>query len=305
MTRETATNQSSLEDLSESFVKYGGTARNLLSKSRGRVEEEITTAINNCTDLKTLFPTSSGFQDQTSHALIAIDPRADDAGVLQREKYQGRIASRYIRDLLLNSRNRQLADGMTDTLKMLIQSDITRAAAGILFEGVGHRYLFNSLKSPLHIRSLEESDEESEEESEEQVSVSLQHVKRIDYFGTLLTGGFKNLEPENYYQPLSSTNAGIDSFALEVDKNGKAISVVLFQFTTSMNHPVNPRFLQKLWIKGTRAATMVLWKLVFVVPLENEPNFGIQKWKSAGDVWGGRVSQYVLGVDVDKLLDSA
>jgi hypothetical protein len=42
------------------------------------------------------------------------------------------------------------------------------------------------------------------------------------------------------------------------------------------------------------------WKVVFIVPLENEPKFHIQKWESEGDTWSSQISQYVMGVNIDK-----
>jgi hypothetical protein len=52
-----------LEDLYDSFTKYGGLARNRLSISREEVEEEIHTAVRNCTDLEKLLETSWNFLD--------------------------------------------------------------------------------------------------------------------------------------------------------------------------------------------------------------------------------------------------
>ncbi|KIK01931.1 hypothetical protein K443DRAFT_59464, partial [Laccaria amethystina LaAM-08-1] len=73
-TLETATNKSSLKELFEAFTKYGGTARNLLNKSSEQVEEEISVAIDKCTNFRSLFLISTDLQEKTSHILITIDP---------------------------------------------------------------------------------------------------------------------------------------------------------------------------------------------------------------------------------------
>lgn len=99
----TATNKNSLKELLEAISKYGGTARNILNKSPEQAENEIRTDINNSTDFRSLFPTSHDFPEKTSRALITINPKVDDAGVLNRGGYQGKIASPYILNLLLNS----------------------------------------------------------------------------------------------------------------------------------------------------------------------------------------------------------
>jgi hypothetical protein len=112
LTRETATNKTSLKELSEAFSKYGGTPRNLLNKSPDQVENEIRIAINNCTNFGSLFTISTDLQEKTSYALITINPEVDNAGVLEREVYQGQIASPYILNLLLNSKDHEFANGM-------------------------------------------------------------------------------------------------------------------------------------------------------------------------------------------------
>lgn len=290
--RKTATNNRSLKELFEAFRKYGGTARNLLTRSPKRVESEIGFAISNCTNFSSLFPASRDFREETSHALITIDPKVDDAGLLDRAEYDGQIATPYILNLLVISKNREFANGMKDTFRTFMLNPFTRSAPGVIFEGRGHLYLFSSLKSPLIIQPLSMD--------ENPVSVKLQHAERIHFFKDLPTS-FNNLNVNLYYQPLSPTTLGIDSFCLEVDDNGVATSVVFFQFTISENHPINPSFVSKLWKKGTRVRNQPKWKLVFIVPLEDVPTFRTQIWKSDGDIWSRRVSQYVVGVDVDEL----
>ena len=121
-TRKTATNKNSLKELFEAFNKYGGTARNLLNKSPEQLEKDIRIAVNNCSSL---FPIPTDFQEKTSHALITINPKVDDAGVLEREVYQGQIASPYILNLLLNSKVHKFANGMTDTFEMFTHAAFT------------------------------------------------------------------------------------------------------------------------------------------------------------------------------------
>ncbi|KIK08519.1 hypothetical protein K443DRAFT_672535 [Laccaria amethystina LaAM-08-1] len=277
LTRETATNKYSLKGLFEAFCKYGGTARNLFDKDPARVEDGITTAIKNCTDFSTLFLFSSDFHDQPSHALITINPNIDEAGVLQRWAYRGRVTSPYILKLLLVMKDHRFANGMKDTLKTLIRAAFTRYMGGVLFEARGHPYLLKSLESPLVIRPLSTGGNP--------VSVNLKHVERINFFKDLPTS-FKDLNAELYYQPLSPTNSGINSFALEVDDKGMPTSVVCFQFTVNEKGcPINPSFLSNLWTKGVLASKTTHWKLVFVVPLENEPKLQTQKWESDDDTW--------------------
>ncbi|EDR14225.1 uncharacterized protein LACBIDRAFT_322087 [Laccaria bicolor S238N-H82] len=225
--------------------------------------------------------------EETSHALITIDPKVDDAGLLDRAEYDGQIATPYILNLLVISKNREFANGMKDTFRTFMLNPFTRSAAGVIFEGRGHLYLFSSLKSPLIIQPLSMD--------EKPVSVKLQHAERIHFFKDLPTS-FNNLNVNLYYQPLSPTTLGIDSFCLEVDDNGVATSVVFFQFTISENHPINPSFVSKLWKKGTRVRNQPKWKLVFIVPLEDVPTFRTQIWKSDGDIWSRRVSHLLCEV---------
>ena len=291
LTRQTATNNYTLKKLFEAFCKFGGTARNLFDKDPAMVEGEIHTAIKNCTNFSTLFLFSGDFHDKTSHALITINPNVDEAGVLQRWAYRGRVTSPYILDLFVLLKDHQFVKCMKDTLKTLIQSALTRSMGGVLFEARGHPYLLKSLESPLIIRPLSTGGNP--------VSVNLKHVQRISFFKDLATS-FEDLNAELYYQPLSPTISGINSFALEVDDEGMPTSVVCFQFTVNENHPINPSFLLNLWTKGVLAAKTTQWKLVFIVPLENEPNFETQKWEFEDDAWSGQISQYVIGVSIDE-----
>ena len=114
-----------------------------------------------------------------------------------------------------------------------------------LFEGRGHSYLFNSLKSPLNMRPLATDGQP--------VSLNSNQVESSMFWKDLSTS-FKDLNAKMYYQPLSRTITGINSFALAVDDEGVPISVVCFQFTSNENRPINPSFLSSLWTKGLRGA---------------------------------------------------
>jgi hypothetical protein len=195
-----------LKELFEAFTKYGGTARNLLNKSSEQVEEEISVAIDKCTNFRSLFLISTDLQEKTSHILITIDPKVDNASVLRRWVYQGQIASPYIFNLLLDSKDCQFANGAKDTFKMFIQAAFTQSAAGIIFKSRGHSYLLNSFKAPLIIQPLSMDGQP--------VSVNLRHVQSNRFFKDLSTS-FKDLDAKLYYQPLSPTIPGIDSFAIE------------------------------------------------------------------------------------------
>jgi len=173
-----------VKGLFEAFCKYGGTARNLFDKPPERVEEEIRTAIKNCTNLSTLFLISSDLQEKTSHALITIDVRIDDAGVLHRIGYRSQVSSPYILDLLVALKGRRF---LNETLKTLIEAALTRSMGGVLFEARGHSYLLKSLESPLIIWPLSTGGNP--------ISVNLKHVQRISFFKDLPTR-FKDLNAE-------------------------------------------------------------------------------------------------------------
>lgn len=122
LTRETATNKTSLKDLYLLFAKYEGTARNLLNKSREELELEVEVALNNCTNInhhKSLFLTSPNFLDRTTLPLIAINPPSDDNGVnyvLQHWRYQCAPASHHIEELVFNSMYRVGRNGVLSLL---------------------------------------------------------------------------------------------------------------------------------------------------------------------------------------------
>ena len=122
LTRETATNKTSLKDLYLLFAKYQGAARNLLNKSREELELEVEVTLNNCANInhhKSLFLTSPNFLDRTTLPLIAINPPSDDNGVnyvLQRWRYQRAPASHHIEELVFNSMYRVGRNGVLSLL---------------------------------------------------------------------------------------------------------------------------------------------------------------------------------------------
>jgi hypothetical protein len=203
-----------LEDLYDSFTKYGGLARNRLSISREEVEEEIHTAVRNCTDLEKLLETSWNFLDLLVFRTV---------GVVKAESLSHTSANCF-------------------------------STRGTVNSGTAWEVPLKPSSRPTSLLGDGGS-----------VSVSLWHIKRIEYFGRLPNSGFmKKLELR--YQSTSST-VRIGSLV----KKGP-ISVVFFQFPICKNHAVNPHSLSNLRIKGTQAVADL------GVPVENQPNFENRKY---------------------------
>ena len=201
------------------------------------------------------------------------------------------IISQQILDLVIEQAEVKIVAEMKSKFTYLIKHRGTRTAADVLWEGAGHRWLFESLSSPLSVRSL----------SRQGTSMVLNfpHLKSVFDFCKI-----KELDHTKYYRPLSSRLAGVDSFALEVDNKGQVCGVVLFQFTISDHHPIKTGFLSELWaIKNLSAVT---WKFIFIVPKDEEDDFVAQSWQPASEekTWSRRVDQYVLYVDTDELYGS-
>lgn len=276
-----------MDQLRAAYNTYGGSARNLFTKTVLELERDIATAIVDHPDLGTLFKYQSGFPDATSNALITINPREDEYGVIRRDYFEAKFTSRAVLDRLLSLQENQSVDQMTKIFNMLFNSGSSRSAAGILFEGAGHEYLREALKSPLQVRSLTKGNGDR--------ALDLLHVGATRQFRVSDIGPFAGLSATDYYRPVISTFASIDSFALEINRLGKPTSVIFFLFTVCYNHPVKTTFLSNLWVPYSRARD---WKLVFVVPEVMASNYEPAQLDRK---WEPRISQYVLGVDIKSL----
>ena len=129
----------------EAFINYRGTARNLWTSLHSRI------AIDNCTNFHSLFPVLTDSQVKTSRALITTNLKVDDAGYINAESL--------LHTTLICSSNRRTMNLRTARRIHLKRSSRLLLLVSCwhyirLFEGRGHSYLFNSLKSPLNIRPL-------------------------------------------------------------------------------------------------------------------------------------------------------
>lgn len=277
------------------YLKYGGSARFLFA-DESFVELEVTTALENCTDIGTLFPTYA-FKNDTSSALVQMNPRTDKDMKLDRSTMFGQINSGYILEKLLELKKQAVVDTFGYTFNKLFTTDVTRNASGVLFEVAGHRHLLASCANPLDIRRLSTDSP--------QMKLDLRHVQKTWHFDRRDIKPFSEHDPKYYCRPLVGNLVGFDAFALEVDGDQCPIAVVFFQFTTSTDHPIKTTFFEKLWIKHQFAKKMVKWKFIFVVPQVIESEYVAQPLTppSAGQKWEEEVEQYVLGVDMKKVWD--
>ncbi|KAL5484750.1 SQS1_5 [Sanghuangporus weigelae] len=289
ISRNMATVERSDVKLSSAFLKYGGSARHLLRMDERMLEKDTLNAVQSCNTSDLLLPIDKEFKDEISSYLVEINPSVDATGQCDRSDMTSRIISKAIVDMLMEQRRSEMAAAMERNFHMLMSVQATRSAAGLLFEGAGHRWLYKSRMSTFRIRSLSNP--------KQMIDLNLSHLsKMVDFSGLK-----KDIKPFAYYRPLSTRLPGVDSFALELDSEKRTSGVVLFQFTVADRHPIKTGFVNQLW--KVDAVRKVKWKLVFIVPEKEAKDLTEQPWTPASQAgrWRQRVDQYVLGVD-DKVL---
>ncbi|KAL5525449.1 SQS1_6 [Sanghuangporus sanghuang] len=289
ISRNMATVQRSDVELSSAFLKYGGSARHLLKMNERMLEKATLTAVQSCNTSDLLLPVDKEFKDEISSYLVEINPSVDAIGQCDRCDMTSKIISKAIVEMLMDQRKIEMAASMEKKFHMLMNVQATRSAAGLLFEGAGHRWLFKSRMSTFRIRSLSNPNQK--------IDLNLSHLSEMVDFSGLK----KDIKSFAYYRPLSTRLPGVDSFALELDSKKRTSGVILFQFTVADRHPIKTGFVNQLW--KVDAVNKVKWKLVFIVPEKEANDLTEQPWTPASQAgrWRQRVDQYVLGVD-DKAL---
>ena len=288
------------EDWRSAFMDYGGSARNLLELKSEELNEAISGAVDSITDLKHLFPygDTNDAPVNVSIYLVQVQPRRCENGEINRSKFLGKIVSRYVLGILLQKKETLVVNQLQNTFKMLFNSP-ARSASGVAFELQGHYYLRRRLSKKIVVRKLSDSASPQKEE------LDLHHVVELVEFYDCDVKPFNQLKPTAYYKPLSSRFAGIDSFVMHVvDKqavNKTPDCVVMFQFTTSTDHPVRTNSLSQLRIPNRRQKPYPRWKLVFVVPEEIESRFNKAQPLQPPV---GYIDQCVLGVSSEQLWES-
>ncbi|KAL5526986.1 SQS1_4 [Sanghuangporus sanghuang] len=292
ISRGMAVTNRSDDEWRKAFLKYGGSARHLLAMKETTLSSKTTRAIRQA-NAKDLFkPTDVEFKDDVSSFLVEINPMRDPQSArYDRSIPSGSIISQAILELIIEQAEIEIASEMQRSYETLMRHQGTRTAAGLLFEGAGHRWLLRACKSLLTAASLSFPGET--------VALNLSHLDKTFDFGKI-----ENIDTTKYYRPLSSRLAGVDSFAVTVDTEGHATEVVLFQFTVSVDHPIKTGFVKALW--EINHLSDLKWRYIFIVPEDEASGLTEQPWAPASeaDTWKRRVAQYVLGVNTEELYAS-
>lgn len=161
------------------YAKYGGSARNLYTHTEKTLEKNIASAMK-CADVaKLLDAAEAEGEGSNSHALIQINPLQNDDGTFDRESMATQITSLHIVEILWQKRMATLLTFAQDKFESALRDNASRASAGILFEGIGHHYLFEEAKkNGIQVLSLE-----SGHSTPKSSILCLSHIKEMAYFG--------------------------------------------------------------------------------------------------------------------------
>ncbi|KAL5480221.1 SQS1_1 [Sanghuangporus weigelae] len=292
ISRDMAVTDRSDDGWRKAFLKYGGSARHLLAMKETTLSLKTTQAIRRAKAKDLFNPTDVEFKDDVSSFLVEINPMTDpQSAQCDRSIPSGSIISQAILELIIEQAEIEIASEMKRSYETLMRHQGTRTAAGLLFEGVGHRWLLKACKSLLTVDSLSSPGET--------VALNLSHLDKTFDFGKV-----ENIDTTKYYRPLSSRLAGVDSFAVTVDPEGHATEVILFQFIVSVDHPIKTGFVKALW--GTNHLSDLKWRYIFIVPEDEASGLTEQPWAPASEAstWKRRIDQYVLGVNTKELYAS-
>lgn len=228
-----------------------------------------------------------------SHRLVIANPREQQDGSLNRGVLVTRISSLRIVTLLMRLRRQELLDNTKEKFISALKKSALDASDGMLFEGVGHVYVLDRFRQgPLEVARLGRSDTHA---------LHLTHVENVTVFeGRSLP---QDLKHWLYYRPAVMNFPGINSFALEKTETGLVKAIVLFQFTISSRHPINPTALNALW-NHDETARKWQWKLVFVIPQEAAVQFKReQPFEPVTPKM--QIQQYLWKVDVESVWNAA
>ena len=269
--------------------------RRIFQQMDAHIEDDIDANVMSITtdQLRLLTANADIFFDAASHSIIKIDPRIRD-GCVVRRSLEGTIISRFIGHKLTLKKKKELTIAFREEFPSLLINPGTASLAGILFEQMGHQYIFKKRTSSYSLTPLSKSSASTD------LLVDLSHIRDPFYFE--IFNSSSAFDPLFYYRPISATCPSVDAFALEIDAQQQVVGMVAFQFTISSSHPIHVKFFKEMWTLTNNLFSFV--KFVFVVPkggkfTQPQPI----KLKSDCEVWTPRIQQYVLEIDVDAIWD--
>ncbi|KAL6298934.1 hypothetical protein BKA93DRAFT_808983 [Sparassis latifolia] len=276
------------EELWDAYHQFGPSARIIYKSDPVEHRNEIRSALRNCRDPSILFPGNEATWDGSCNVLVVVEPATID-GVVHRNMLTGKIATPYIMNMVHEEAEHLLGLAMRRTYRHLLSHDISRGAAGIIFEDMAHHLLGGTASCTRSLRKLPPGGTRSTMKRKDLTmdsSVIFDSIAQIS----------GNVRQRTYYRPLPHF-AGIDSFAL-IDG-----TLVLFQFTISPDHPVEVKGLESIQTLSAEQPIKCEWMLIFVVPTAIEPDFKRQLLQpvSSRGTWDQNVDQYVMGLTLEEL----
>ncbi|KAL6298943.1 hypothetical protein BKA93DRAFT_809003 [Sparassis latifolia] len=276
------------KELWDAYHRFGPSARIVYKSDPVEHQSDIRLALRNCRDPSILFPQSDDAWDESSNVLVVVEP-ATKGGVVHRNMLTGKVATPYIMNMVHEEAEHLLGLAMRRTYRHLLSHDISRGAAGIIFEDMAHHLLGGTASCTRSLRKLPPGGTRSTMKRKDLTmnsSVIFDSIAQIS----------GNVRQRTYYRPLPHF-AGIDSFAL-IDE-----TLVLFQFTISPDHPVKVKGFESVQTLSAEQPINREWMLIFVVPTAVEPDFKRQPLQpdSSRGTWDQNVDQYVMGLNLEEL----
>ncbi|GBE89840.1 hypothetical protein SCP_1701650 [Sparassis crispa] len=276
------------KELWDAYHRFGPSARIVYKSDHVEHRNDICFALRNCRDPSILFPQNEAAWDESSNVLVVVEPATID-GVVHRNMLTGKIATPYIMNMVHEEAEHLLGLAMRRTYQHLLADNISRGAAGIVFEDMAHHLLGGTASCTRSLRTLPRGGTRSTTKRKDLTmnsSVIFDSIAQIS----------GNVRQRTYYRPLPHF-AGIDSFAL-IDG-----TLVLFQFTITADHPVKVKGLESIQTLFAEQPIEREWMLIFVVPTAIEPDFKRQLLQpdSSRREWDQNVDQCVMGLTLEEL----
>ncbi|GBE89847.1 hypothetical protein SCP_1701720 [Sparassis crispa] len=141
------------KELWDAYHRFGPSARIVYKSDPVEHQSDIRLALRNCRDPSILFPQSDDAWDESSNVLVVVEP-ATKGGVVHRNMLTGKVATPYIMNMVHEEAKHLLGLAMRRTYRHLLSHDISRGAAGIIFEDMAHHLLGGTASCTRSLRTL-------------------------------------------------------------------------------------------------------------------------------------------------------
>ncbi|EFJ42915.1 hypothetical protein VOLCADRAFT_96906 [Volvox carteri f. nagariensis] len=268
--RATVFNSVNDETLSRLYARWGGIPRYVLQCADDPNQQQKLDAAVAVVNMGLLWKSVGNIEAalEVSHKLIHV--KVDEEKCSRKRLVFG---SKEIGQRVMQQLHRQGTAKLADFIKWSAGRPDLASLRGVMFQGLAHDLLCSG--GLFRVRSLSDPEQRFDltvpkMELKDVQDSDLKHVKLATTGSGLLV-------------PVARNFAGVDSFLILPDKNGKAKQLLLIQVTVSAKHPVVMSGLQASMQKLSRDLKRLKHEMYFAVPPDLFERFRKQHFKGEAE----------------------